>query len=152
LEEIRSQQIADGRKETDHIHNFFWSSAIYLFCNKKRAKMTKQKFTLQDWQATFKPESSLEMPKAPVKKDTDEFGARIDGIIADAQRLGIRTYQSKIQTTLYQLDRVCASVANELMRQHCCDNLYQSFCEAWDELKRMIGEIENNGGNHDQTN
>jgi len=104
--------------------------------------MTKQPLTLKDRQATFK---SKGMPRTSTKKEIDEFDARIERIIADAYRFGMREYQCKIQSVLHQIDRACASVANELIRNHCSEGIYLPFSDAWSELKKLIGEIENGG-------
>ena len=110
--------------------------------------MTKQILTLKDWQASFKSKS---MPGTSTKKETDEFDARIERIIADSHRFGKLEYQCKIQSALYQIDRACASVATELVRRHCSEEVYEPFNEAWSELKKLIWEIEN-GENNEKEN
>ena len=103
--------------------------------------MTKH-ITLKEWQATFKTKSVIEPPKVPSKNETDKFSTRLDGIIADAGRVAVRKYQSKIQSALYQIDRSFASVATDLVQQHCPEEIYKSFNDAWSELKKLIWEIE----------
>jgi hypothetical protein len=48
----------------------------------------------------------------------------------------------KILPVLYELDRVNASVANEMIRLHAAEDVTERFNNAWDGLKRLIYEIE----------
>ena len=104
--------------------------------------MTKY-ITLKEWQESFKTKNVIEPPKVPSKNETDEFSTRLDGIIADAGRVAVRKYQSNIQSVLHKVDRSFASVATDLVQQHCPEEIYKPFNDAWSEVKKLIWEIEN---------
>ena len=105
--------------------------------------MPKPTFTLKDWQATFRRNVAAQRTAEPPAKEPDEFDAQLAGIIADARQLGVREYQNTILTTLYQMDRANAAVQRELAKYHSPDDVYQTFTDTWDALKKLIREIEN---------
>ena len=104
--------------------------------------MTKH-ITLKEWQDSFKPKNATDAVEPPCTHEPDDFNARLDKIIADAGRVAVRKYQSSIQPVLYQNDRVCASIANELVQNHSPKSVYMPFSDAWTEVKKLIWEIEN---------
>ena len=104
--------------------------------------MTKY-ITLKEWQESFKTKNVTGASETPAVNDLDGFNARIDRILADAGRVAVRKYQSNIQSVLHNVDRSFASVATDLVQQHCPEEIYKPFNDAWSEVKKLIREIEN---------
>ena len=50
--------------------------------------------------------------------------------------------KDRILPVLHEFDQVSASVANELVRLHDSDDVIERHAAAWDELKKLIWEIE----------
>jgi hypothetical protein len=100
--------------------------------------MSNSVFTTEKWQALCKSKS---IPEAP-EVSTDEFDARLNRMIANAETLAVREYQLDILSVLYQMDRANASVQSELVRNHCPEDIYAAYTAAWDGLKRLIWNIE----------
>ena len=107
--------------------------------------MSETTFTTEQWQKTFKPQDISGRTKESTEKEADEFDVRLDRIIASAGKVAVREYQLRIQPALYQIDRTNAGIQNELVKNHCPEEIYQAFTESWDALKRLIWEIENGG-------
>jgi len=104
--------------------------------------MTKH-ITLKEWQDSFKSKNATDAVEPSCIQENDDFNARLDKIIADAGKVAVRKYQSNIQPVLYQIDRVCAGIANELVQNHSPESIYMPFSDAWTEVKKLIWEIEN---------
>jgi hypothetical protein len=51
-------------------------------------------------------------------------------------------WQVKTLPVLCQVDRTFASIARELMKNHCPEETFDSFNDSWDELKRLIRKIQ----------
>ena len=113
--------------------------------------MSETTFTTEQWQASFKSKDVTGTSETLPKKETDEFDVRLNRIVAYAGQVAVREYQYKILSVLYDMDRVNASVANEMMRSHASDEATERFNSAWDGLKRLIYEIERREENHEKT-
>jgi hypothetical protein len=100
--------------------------------------MSNTVFTTEKWQALCKSKSFSETSEI----STDEFDARLNRMIAQAETLAVREYQLDILSVLYQMDRANAGVQSELVKNHCPEDIYVAYTDAWDALKRLIGDIE----------
>jgi len=59
-------------------------------------------------------------------------------------------YETKVLPVLYELDRMNARIAYDMMRCRISDDITERFNTAWDALKRLIHEIEPRGNNDDK--
>ena len=61
-------------------------------------------------------------------------------------------WQLKTLPVLRQIDNTFASIANELMRHHCSDDIVDPFNDSWSELKRLIWNIQQEDKHEEQKN
>jgi len=75
-------------------------------------------------------------------------------LIDDTVEKAVLRYETKVLPVLYELDRVNASIAHEMIRLRISEEVSEWFNKAWDGLKRIIYDIENreskNGTETDQ--
>jgi hypothetical protein len=80
----------------------------------------------------------------------------IDRYISDtidgAMKLGARKYRLEVLSILDEIDRTCAFVGNEMIRNHTPDEIYGRFTGACENLKRLIHEIETTEATNAKTN
>jgi len=53
--------------------------------------------------------------------------------------------ESPILPILQEIDRACAAIAYEMALNRCPDDVIAPFNRMWDELKRLIQEIQQGG-------
>ncbi|MCL2710571.1 MAG: hypothetical protein FWE95_06800 [Planctomycetaceae bacterium] len=75
-----------------------------------------------------------------------ELAALIEVKIEEA----VLRYETKVLPVLYELDRMHARIAYNMMRQRVADDITEQFNNAWDELKRLIFDIERRESKDDQ--
>ena len=61
-------------------------------------------------------------------------------------------WQVKTLPVLHQIDKTFASVANELVKNHCSEDVFAPFNDSWDELKRLIRNIQRENNHDEQKN
>jgi len=61
-------------------------------------------------------------------------------------------WQLKILPVLRQVDNTFAGIANELIRNHCADDIVDPFNDSWSELKRLIRNIQEENNHEEQKN
>jgi len=74
----------------------------------------------------------------------DELRKLIDDMVETA----VLRYETKVLPVLYELDRVNASIAHEMMRLRISEDVSERFNHAWDSLKRLIYDIEKRESNN----